>query len=110
MEQWLEKYPGQIELVLCNNDDMALGAIDAMDRTGISGICTVGIDGTTPGIEAVENGKLVGTVSCDKKKYAGAIFGIAASRATGQEIPPEIELEEGKYYRCPQQIVTKNQK
>ena len=39
MEQWLEKYPGQIELILCNNDDMALGAIDAMERAGISGIC-----------------------------------------------------------------------
>ena len=25
------------------------------------------------------------------------------------EIPKEIELEEGKYYRCPQHIVTKNQ-
>lgn len=39
MEQWLEKYPDQIELVIGNNDDMALGAIDAMDRAGISGIC-----------------------------------------------------------------------
>ena len=28
MEQWLEKYPGLIELILCNNDDMALGDID----------------------------------------------------------------------------------
>lgn len=109
MEQWLEKYPGQIELILCNNDDMALGAIDAMDRAGISGICAVGIDGTTPGLEAVESGKLMGTVSCDKEKYAGAIFTIAAARALGQEIPPQIGLEEGKYYRCPQQIVTKNQ-
>ena len=109
MEQWLEKYPGLIELILCNNDDRALGAIDAMDRAGISGISVVGIDGTTPGLEAVESGKLMGTVSSDKEKYAGAIFGIAASRALGEEIPKEIELEEGKYYRCPQHIVTKNQ-
>ncbi len=109
MEQWLEKYPGQIELILCNNDDMALGAIDAMDRAGISGICAVGIDGTTPGLEAVANGKLLGTVSSDKERYAGAIFTIAACKAMEQEIPPEIELVEGKYYHCPQQIVVKNQ-
>ena len=32
MEQWLELYPDTIELVLSNNDDMALGAIDALDR------------------------------------------------------------------------------
>lgn len=108
MEQWLEKYPDQIELIICNNDDMALGAIDAMDRAEVSGICVVGIDGTIPGLEAVENGKLMGTVSCDKERYAGAIFTIAACRAMGQEIPPEIELDEGKYYYCPQQIVIKN--
>lgn len=109
MEQWLEKYPGLIELIICNNDDMALGAIDAMDRAGISGISVVGIDGTTPGLEAVESGKMMGTVSSDKERYAGAIFTIAASRAMRQEIPAEIELEEGKYYHCPQQIVVKNQ-
>ena len=109
MEQWLEKYPGQIELILCNNDDMALGAIDAMERAGISGIGAVGIDGTTPGLEAVANGKLLGTVSSDKERYAGAIFTIAACKAMEQEIPPEIELVEGKYYHCPQQIVVKNQ-
>ena len=35
MEQWLELYPDTIELVLSNNDDMALGAIDAIDRAGV---------------------------------------------------------------------------
>ena len=105
MEQWLEKYPGQIELILCNNDDMALGAIDAMERAGITGISVVGIDGTTPGLEAVESGKMMGTVSSNKELYAGAVFGIASSRALGEEIPAGIELEEGKYFKCPQQIV-----
>lgn len=110
MEQWLEKYPGQIELILCNNDDMALGAIDAMERAGITGISVVGIDGTTPGLEAVESGKLMGTVSCNKELYAGAVFGIAAGTALGERIPEEIELEDGKYFRCPQQIVVKDSK
>lgn len=110
MEQWLEKYPGQIELILCNNDDMALGAIDALERAGITGISVVGIDGTTPGLEAVESGKMMGTVSSNKELYAGAVFGIASSRALGEEIPAGIELEEGKYFKCPQQIVVKNHK
>ncbi len=108
MEQWLEKYPGRIELVICNNDDMALGAIDAMERAGAEGISVVGIDGTTPGLAAVENGKLMGTVSIDKAQYAGAILAIAAGEASGWESEPELELEEGKYYQCPWQIVVKN--
>ena len=44
MEQWLELYPDTIELVLSNNDDMALGAIDALDRAGEKKISVVGID------------------------------------------------------------------
>lgn len=107
MEQWLEQYPGQIELVISNNDDMALGAIDAMERAEVTGIQVVGIDGTTPGQEAVQNGRMMGTVSSDKERYAGAIFSIAAAKAMGEEIPAEIVMEAGKYYRCPQQIIEK---
>ena len=60
MEQWLKEYPGQIELVVSNNDDMALGAIDAMNRAGIgaNSIKVVGIDGTPVGIKALEEGTL----------------------------------------------------
>ncbi len=105
MEQWLEQYPDTIELIICNNDDMALGAIDAMNRASVEGIQLVGIDGTTPGLEAVRSGKLLGTVSADKEQYAGAIFSIAVSKALGQEINEEFELEEGQYYWPSQTVV-----
>ena len=59
MEQWLEAYPGRIELVISNNDDMALGAIDAMERLQILKINLVGIDATIPGVEAVNSKKLL---------------------------------------------------
>lgn len=108
MEQWLEAYPGRIELVISNNDDMALGAIDAMDRLQIQKINLVGIDATTPGVEAVNSKKLLGTVESDKEQYAGAILGIAAAKALGQEIDSKILLEDGKYYWCPQRIVSSN--
>ncbi len=106
MEQWLEKYPDMIELVVCNNDDMALGAIDALERAGKKNIKLVGIDGTTPGIEAVNAGKMLGTVSADKGKYAEAIFSLAASKALGQPVLEELSLEDGKYYWSPQEILT----
>lgn len=110
MEQWLEAYPGEIELVISNNDDMALGAIDALDRTGDWKMNLVGIDATIPGLEAVRMDKLLGTVESDKQLYAGAIFDIASAKALGQEINPKITLEDGKYYWCPQKIVTKDNK
>ena len=98
MEQWLELYPDTIELVLSNNDDMALGAIDALDRAGGKKISVVGIDGTTQGQDAVQSGKMLGTVSSDKTGYANAIFTIAAAAGMGEPIPGEITLDEGKYY------------
>lgn len=107
MEQWLDTYAGRIELVISNNDDMALGAIDALERGNVKRINLVGIDATDPGMEAIRSGKLLGTVASDKNRYAGAIFDIAAARALGAEISTDIGLEDGTYYWCPQEIIIK---
>ena len=105
MEQWLEEYPETIELVISNNDDMALGAIDALERAGITDVNVVGIDGTIPGVEAVENGKLLGTVSANKEVYGSAIMELAVSRALGGKLPEEYPLTDGTYYWPPQEIL-----
>lgn len=105
MEQWLGEYPETIELVISNNDDMALGAIDALERAGITGVNVVGIDGTIPGVEAVENRKLLGTVSANKEVYGSAIIELAASCALGRKLPEEYPLTEGTYYWPPQEIL-----
>lgn len=106
MEQWLNTYPDEIELVISNNDDMALGAIDAMERMNVTGIKLVGIDATIPGREAVEAGKLFGTVESDKDTYAGTVFEIAAARALGQDLSGVEGMEDGKYFWCRQMPYT----
>lgn len=108
MEQWIDEYPDTIELVVSNNDDMALGAIDAMDRAGVTDINVIGIDGTTPGVEALENGKLLGTVSANKEIYAGAIMEVAAACALKEDVPEEYPLEDRIYYWAPQEILVQN--
>ncbi len=108
MEQWLEQFPGQIELVISNNDDMALGAIDAMERLEIlDKINIVGIDGTPQGVQALERGKLLGTVQSDRTEYAYAIFHIAAALALGQDPEEAVELEKGTYYWTHQKTLTR---
>jgi len=110
MEQWLKSYPDKIELVLSNNDDMALGAIDAIDRVGDTrGIKVIGIDGTPQAIEAINEGKMLGSVEFNKEEYAKAIFDIAATEALGGDVDSVIKLEDGKYYNAQQKIVIKNQ-
>ncbi len=105
MEQWVGSYPDTIELVVSNNDDMALGALDALERAGVTGVNVVGIDGTTPGIEALESGKLLGTVSSNKEIYGSAVMGLAISKALGEAEPKEYPLSNGHYYWTPQEIL-----
>ena len=100
MEQWLGQYGRKIELVLSNNDDMALGALDAMERAGVTGICVVGIDATDPGLAAVREGKMIGTVSADKAGYAKTIFN------TALELSEKGSAAKEKYYWCRQEILT----
>lgn len=107
MEQWLDSDEDKIELVISNNDDMALGAIDAIERLGVQRINLVGIDATNPGKEAVVAGKLLGTVESDKDQYAGTIFRIAAAKAMSEPLDEDIVLEDGKYYWCPQKSIKK---
>ena len=101
MEQWLSDYGNKIELVLCNNDDMAIGAIDAIERAGIVAgtIKLVGSDGTPAGQEAFREGKLFGTVESSKDIYAKRIFDTAEELAMGKEVTQE------KYFWCPQHII-----
>ena len=108
MEQWLLEYPDTIELVISNNDDMALGAIDALERAHVTGVNVVGIDGTTQGLEALANGSLLGTVSANKEVYAGAIVALAASCALGEAPPAKYPLMDAKYYWASQEILANN--
>ena len=107
MEKWLDEYPDEIELVISNNDDMALGAADALERKKITRpIKIVGIDGTPQGIEGLNSGKLFGTVQCDSDEYANAVFQIAAAAGLGQNVQEIVSLEGEKYYNCRQTALT----
>lgn len=111
MKQFLEKFDNAIEVVFANNDDMALGAIDAMTAAGLSPQdknwpMVLGIDGTTVGMEAVKNGSMLGTVLNDAKGQARGMLELSYSVVSGNRLPEEFELQDGKYIRLPYQIVT----
>ena len=92
-----------IELILCNNDDMALGAADAVERLGLDFRGIVGIDGTPQGLEAVEEGRLLGTVVMDYAAHGETIFQLARTLGGG-ETPEEVEGLEGNIARIPMHI------
>ena len=109
MEGWVKKYGDEIELVLSNNDDMALGAIDIIkNEKSLKDVKIVGVDATAPALEAIKKGELFGSVSSDKAEYARAIIEFAIAKATGRELPNDIREKavNGKYYNVSQYIVT----
>jgi len=107
MSQWLKYIGTEIEIIIGNNDDMALGAIDAMKKENVvNPPVVVGIDGTKVGLEAVKNGDMIGTVLNDSKGQAEGIIELAYSLIFGKKLPSEIELIDGKYIRKPHIIVT----
>ena len=109
MEGWVKKYGDEIELILSNNDDMALGAIDIIkNEKSLKNVKAVGVDATEPALEAIRKGELFGSVSSDKPEYARAIIEFAISKATGRELPQDIKTKAvgGKYYNVGQYVVT----
>ena len=63
MEDLLSAHPDGINLVLCHNDDTAIGAMNAVEAAGVTGISIMGFDGNQSAIELVGAGKLTGTVA-----------------------------------------------
>ena len=87
MMQMIGQHQNQIELVLANNDDMALGALDAYKKLNVTESALpvfFGIDGTDVGLEAVADGRLSATVYNDKEGHSAAIARLAAALMTGK--------------------------
>lgn len=111
MEQMIGQYQNKIELVLANNDDMALGAMDAYRKLNYTESALpvfFGIDGTDVGLQAVRDGKMAGTVYNDKEGQAEAMAKLAVAAATGEGME-DIEFENEKYIYLPYQKVTPDQ-
>ncbi len=112
MTQLVERNGDEIELVLANNDDMALGAIDAYENLGIimsKRPAIFGIDGTSEGLTAVRDDKMVGTVYNDKEGQAKAMYELSLTLAKGgsiEELSDEFTITDGKYIRLPYEKVT----
>ena len=68
MEGFLQKYGSDINLVYAHNDDMALGAIDAIEAAGLvpgKDIQIVSIDAVKDGLQALIDGKINHVVECN---------------------------------------------
>lgn len=108
MMQLISQNQNKIELVLANNDDMALGAIDAYKKLNVTESAYpvfLGIDGTDVGLQAVADGKMYATVYNDKEGQAEAMAELAAALVSGKGMG-KIEFEDERYIYLPYRKVT----
>jgi len=113
MKAWLAKFGDHIDLVLCNNDDMALGAIEALRQegyfTGSKYMPVIGVDATAPALQALSQGTLLGTVLNDAKNQGKATFDLSYALAQGKApTSTSWKLSDGKYVWVPYQKVTRD--
>lgn len=106
--RWIEKYNDKVELIISNNDDMALGAIDVLNKSKIKNNMPliVGVDGIKDAFKAIDNGEMTGTVISDAYKQGKAIFDTAL-RVSSESILDKDNGIDTRYIRIPHVIVTK---
>lgn len=61
MNNWITAFGTKINGVVSENDDMALGAVQALKEAKRTDVKVVGIDGIEDGLKAVEKGEFIGT-------------------------------------------------
>src|SRR5215211_3019581 len=96
MTAFMQKYGTQITAVFAHNDDMALGAIQAIEEYGLNpgkDVKIVSVDAARGAFEAMIDGKLNATVECNPL-LGPQFFELALKVMNGQPIPkwvPSIE-------------------
>ncbi|MCC8164638.1 MAG: substrate-binding domain-containing protein [Planctomycetes bacterium] len=94
-ENILTTHGDQINAFLCNNDEMALGALLAIDNLGRSeqGIVVTGVDGVPEGLESIQQGRLVATVYQDPVEQGRGAVDFAVELVRGDKKPQEAVLK-----------------
>ncbi|MBN2979958.1 MULTISPECIES: substrate-binding domain-containing protein [Cohnella] len=60
-EDWLQRFP-ELNAIAAQNDEMAMGALQAVEAAGRTDILVVGIDGIADALKAVKEGRMAATV------------------------------------------------
>ena len=100
MEGFLQSYGDQIDALYAHNDDMAIGAIRAIEAYGLEpgqDIKIVSIDAIRDAFQAMIDGKLNATIECNPL-LGPKFFEIALKVVNGEKVPKWIPSEEGIFY------------
>ena len=98
LAQYSESNKNMVELVIANNDEMALGAVSSLQSAGYnkSGSKTIpvfGVDATDAARDAIKNGAMTGTIRQDAQGMAQTITMILDNFANGSYVFESVDKE-----------------
>ena len=93
MEDLLNRFPGEINAVLCHNDDTAIGAMQACEQAGVEGVKIIGFDGNVSAVELVLEGKLEGSVAQQPYMMGYTAVEAALQASRGEAVEPVIYVD-----------------
>ena len=99
MESFLKSNRNDIDVLFAMNDDMALGAIQAIEAAGLvpaKDIVIVSVDGVKGIFQAMIEGKSNATVECNPLQ-GDLFFETAKKILNGEAVPKSVFVEEGVY-------------
>ncbi|NLY08757.1 MAG: galactose ABC transporter substrate-binding protein [Tissierellia bacterium] len=94
MDSWLAKDKDNIDVVIANNDGMAIGAINALQAVGLNTgesqekevfVGVFGVDATEEAKDAISSKTMSGTVKQDNVAMAAALYALAKNAANGTD-------------------------
>ncbi len=93
MENWLTAHKGQINGVIGQNDEMALGAIEAIKSAGlkVDDFAIAGIDGVTDALTAVKEGTMTSILQ-DARAQAQGALDLAIFQARKGDYKPQSDI------------------
>ncbi len=101
----LTKHGDELKGIWAANDDMALGALAALEQAGRTDVAVVGIDAVPDALTAIEDGTMTATVSSDGPWQGGIGLAIGYCVATG-EIAVDDIAEEDRAWFAEQFLIT----
>ncbi len=93
METWLSRHPNNIQGIIGQNDEMALGAIEAIKAAGLNvhDFAIAGIDGVTDALHAVKAGEMTSILQ-DARGQSQASIDVALRAVLGEGYKPQSAI------------------
>lgn len=94
----LNQYGDEVTGIWAANDDMALGALEALQQAGRDDVAVAGIDAVPDALAAIEDGSMVATVSSDGPWQGGVGLAMGYCVATGELSMDDITTEDRAFF------------